>query len=68
VAIDKMKPLLSAARTNVAERIPAQTPGEFHLLQDGQTTAFRANLSFLRTEQVPEGEMLALARRTAPSH
>lgn len=63
VAIDKMKPLLSEARVNVATRIPGQGTGEFHLLQDGRVTAFKASPSLLRTEQVPEAEILALAAR-----
>jgi hypothetical protein len=63
VALEKMKPLLSEARVNVTARIPGQGVGEFHLLQDGRVTAFKAAPSMLRTEQVPEAEILALAAR-----
>jgi energy-coupling factor transporter ATP-binding protein EcfA2 len=63
VAIDKMKPLLSDARVNIAARIPTQRVGEFHLLQDGKPTGFKGNQSFLRADQVPEHEILALAAR-----
>jgi energy-coupling factor transporter ATP-binding protein EcfA2 len=63
VALDKMKPLLSDARVNIATKIPAQRVGEFHLLQDGKPTSFRAQQAVLRTDQVPENEILALAAR-----
>lgn len=68
VALEKMKPLLSDARVNVGARIPGQKTGEFHLLQDGRATPFRADRSILQTEQVPEHEILNLAawHRRAP--
>jgi hypothetical protein len=61
VALEKMKPLFSEARVNPNARIPAQETGEFHLLQDGKVLAFRAGLSAVRPEQLPEAEILALA-------
>jgi hypothetical protein len=63
VALEKMKPLLSEARGNVADRIPGQGAGEFHLLQEGRVTAFKADRAMLRAEQVPENEVLKLAAR-----
>ena len=63
VALEKMKPLLSEARGNVADRIPGQGAGEFHLLQEGRVTAFKADRAMLRAEQVPENEILKLAAR-----
>ncbi len=63
VALDKMKPLLSDARVNIAARIPTQRVGEFHLLQDGKPTGFRAHQAFMRTDQVPENEILTLSAR-----
>jgi energy-coupling factor transporter ATP-binding protein EcfA2 len=63
VALDKMKPLFSDARLNVADRIPSQGVGEFYLLQGGHATGFKAHPAFLRTEQVPENEILTLAAR-----
>ena len=65
VALDKMKPLLSDARVNIAARIPAQKTGEFHLLADGRVTGFKAHRAFLHAEQVPENEILALALRSS---
>jgi GTPase SAR1 family protein len=67
VALEKMKPLLNDARVNVANRIPGQETGEFHLIQDGQVTAFKSERSFLNAEQVPDDELLALAARRRPS-
>ncbi|EYF00114.1 AAA family ATPase [Chondromyces apiculatus] len=61
VALEKMKPLFAEARVNVAGKIPGQSTGEFHLLQDGKVTAFKAHQALLRTEQVPEHEVLRLA-------
>jgi hypothetical protein len=63
VALDKMKPLLSDTRVNIAARIPAQGTGEFHLLQDGRSTGFRATRASLKPEQVSEDEILTLAAR-----
>lgn len=63
VAIDKMKPLLSEARIDVASRIPGQGAGEFHLLQDGSVKAFKGKFPLLHTEQLPESEVLQLAAR-----
>ncbi|MEZ4308699.1 MAG: helicase HerA-like domain-containing protein [Polyangiaceae bacterium] len=61
VAIDKMKPLLSDARIDVGARIPGQGVGEFHLLQDGSVKAFKARFPLLRTEQLPDSEVVQLA-------
>ncbi|WP_050431989.1 helicase HerA domain-containing protein [Chondromyces crocatus] len=61
VALEKMKPLFAEARVNVAGKIPGQGVGEFHLLQDGRVTPFKAHQALLRTEQVPEHEILRLA-------
>jgi energy-coupling factor transporter ATP-binding protein EcfA2 len=63
-ALAKMKPMLSDCRIDVESRLPGQTTGEFHLIREGDVTAFRAGRSLVATEQLPEGEILALARRT----
>lgn len=68
VAIDKMKPLLSEARIDVGARIPGQAAGEFHLLQNGGVKAFKASFPLLRTEQVPDSEVVHLAALGRPSH
>ncbi len=63
-ALAKMKPMLSQSRIDVAARLPGQETGEFHLVRDGETVAFRADRSIVTTEQLPETEILALARKT----
>ncbi len=63
-AIAKMKPMLSECRIDVESKLPAQEPGQFHLLRDGTATGLQADRSLIPTEQVPEDEILALARRT----
>lgn len=67
VAIDKMKPLLSEARIDVGARIPGQSAGEFHLLQDGSVKAFKGAFPLLHTEQVPDSEVVQLAAGSRPS-
>ena len=59
-----MKPMLSDCRIDVAARLPGQGPGEFHLIRDGNVTSLRAAPSIMVTEQLPEQEILELARRT----
>jgi hypothetical protein len=61
-ALAKMKPMLSECRVEVASRLPTQETGEFHLVRDGSVTSLRAERSVLETAQVPEDEILALAR------
>jgi DNA helicase HerA-like ATPase len=63
-ALAKMKPMLSDCRVDVAAKLPTQEPGQFHLLRDGSVTALRAALCAVPPEQLPEEEILALARET----
>lgn len=67
VALEKMRPLFSEARVDVAANIPGQNAGEFHLLQEGRVTAFKGEFPLLRTEQVPDDEILKLAAHRRPS-
>ncbi|WP_406693976.1 helicase HerA-like domain-containing protein [Singulisphaera sp. Ch08] len=63
-ALAKMKPMLSDCRVDVTDRLATQDPGEFHLLRDGAVTSLRASLSAVLPEQLPEDEILRLARQT----
>jgi hypothetical protein len=63
-ALAKMRPMLSDCRVDVESRLPGQSTGQFHLIREGDVTAFRADRSLVATEQLPEAEILALARRT----
>jgi DNA helicase HerA-like ATPase len=61
-AVEKMKPLLSEARIDVSGRLANAKVGEFFKLQDGDAIEFRAEQSLMRTTQMPEDEILGLAR------
>ena len=65
-SIAKMKPMLSDCRIDVAGRLPSQEPGEFHLIRDGDVTSMMARRSALDPRQVPEEEVVTLARCTRP--
>jgi hypothetical protein len=65
-SIAKMRPMLSECRVDVASKLPAQETGQFHLIRDGAATSLLASPSVMRTEQLPEHEILELARRTLP--
>ncbi|HEX3594180.1 MAG TPA: hypothetical protein VHU80_03735, partial [Polyangiaceae bacterium] len=64
-AIDKMKPLLSECRTNIVSKLGSAKIGEFFKLQDGDVVEFRAMQSVMKTAQVPEDEILRIARNSA---
>jgi hypothetical protein len=58
----KMKPMLNDCRTDVASKFPGQTAGQFHLIRDGQAMGLQADLSAVDARQVPEDEIVKLAR------
>ena len=61
-SIAKMKPMLSDCRIDVAARLPGQEAGEFFLIRGSDVTGLRARLSAVDPRQVPEDEIVALAR------
>jgi energy-coupling factor transporter ATP-binding protein EcfA2 len=63
-SIAKMKPMLSDCRVDVAARLPSQETGEFFLIRGKGVTGLRTRLSAVDPRQVPEDEIVALARRT----
>lgn len=63
VSLKKMKPMLSESRIDIAAKLPGQEPGQFHLMRDGEVTAFRADRPSVEPAQLPEEAILALARR-----
>jgi len=65
-ALAKMRPMLSECRIDVESRLPGQSTGEFHLIRESEVTAFRADRSLVTTEQLPEADILDLARKTRP--
>jgi hypothetical protein len=64
-ALEKLKPMLAAAKGNVMDKLPGQAAGDFYLVRESTVTAVRSNESMIRTEQLPENQILALARGPA---
>ena len=67
-SIAKMKPMLSECRIDVAARLPAQEPGEFRLIRDGEVTLLKTHPSAVDPRQIPEDEIVKLADRSRPRH
>ncbi|MDQ3563664.1 MAG: DUF853 family protein [Pseudomonadota bacterium] len=62
-ALAKMKPMLSEeARTDVASKLPGQGPGQFFVIRDGEVTSLQGTLSLISPKQLPDDEILALAK------
>ena len=62
-SIDKMKPLFEH-RPAVGGKLGSQDPGRFVMLQGGGASDLERAPSLLRTEQIPEAELMALAAST----
>jgi hypothetical protein len=60
-----MKPLFEH-RPAVGGKLGSQDPGRFVMLQDGGAVDLGRTPSLLRTEQIPEQELIELAARTRP--
>jgi hypothetical protein len=64
-AIAKMRNLL-ASYPNVGPRLASQTMGHFFVLQNGEPREIKCDPSMMRTEQLSELDVTALARATRP--
>jgi hypothetical protein len=64
-AIEKLKPMLAAAKGNVTDKLGGQGTGEFYLVRESSVMAVQSDESFMRTEQLPENEIARLARLSA---
>ena len=60
-AVDKMKPLLSECRINVAAKLATAGTGEFFQLAEGDVTLFDAQRSIMSTRQLGDMEIRTLA-------
>lgn len=60
-ALQKLKPMAG----DVVDKLAGQSTGEFYLVDEKGAAPFSAQRSFLKTDQVPEDEMLDLARDSA---
>ena len=63
-SIAKMKPMLSECRINIADQLPGQEPGEFLWICEGKATGLKTGLSAVDARQVPEDEIVTLARES----
>jgi hypothetical protein len=60
-SLAKMKPLLSDCRVDIADKLPSQRTGQFHLVRDGGVVGLQAARSWMTTEQLSEDQILKLA-------
>ncbi|HEX5271560.1 MAG TPA: helicase HerA-like domain-containing protein, partial [Gemmataceae bacterium] len=67
-ALNKLKPMFTEARVDVASKLPAQGTGQFHLVREKEARPVQAAPSLIVTEQLPEERILELARMTRESH
>jgi DNA helicase HerA-like ATPase len=63
-AIEKLKPMLAAAKADVTDKLGGQGAGDFYLVRESSVIAVRSDESFMRTEQMAEHEIAGLARRS----
>ena len=61
-AIDKLRPLLAAAKTDVSARLAGQAAGDFYLARETSVISIHSDESLIKTEQLPEALILELAR------
>ena len=61
-ALEKLKPMLAAAKGDVTDKLAGQATGEFYLVRESSVTAVRSDESLVRTEQLAEKEIVELAR------
>ena len=60
-ALNKMRPMLREARTNIAAKLPGLEPGQFFAIRAGQVESLAAARSLVVAEQLSEAEILRLA-------
>jgi hypothetical protein len=60
-AIEKLKPMLAMAKGGAPDKLAGQATGEFYLVRESSVTAVHSDESFMRTEQLPENEIVELA-------
>ncbi len=61
-ALEKLKPMFAAAKGEVLSKLAGQTAGEFYLVRDSNVTPIHSNESLIKTEQLSEDQIVALAR------
>jgi len=61
-ALNKLKPMFSESRFDVAAKLPIQETGQFYLLREKDVIGLQAAASVMKTEQVSEDRILEVAR------
>lgn len=61
-AIEKLKPMLAAAKADAGDKLGGQSTGEFYLVWESSVVPVHSDESVIRTEQLPEERIAALAR------
>jgi hypothetical protein len=64
-AIEKLRPMLAAARSDVIDKLGGQPTGQFYVVRESNVSAVRSNPSFMLTEQMAESRIAEIARRCA---
>ncbi|NEP63155.1 MAG: ATP-binding protein, partial [Symploca sp. SIO2G7] len=65
-ALNKLKPMLSEAKTDVSAKLANQQVGQFFHIQAGNVSSLQANMSLVRAEQVPIEKIITLAAQSKP--
>ncbi len=60
-ALNKMRPMLKEARTDIAAKLPGLETGQFFVIRSGQVESLAATRSLITAEQLAEAEILRLA-------
>ena len=60
-ALNKMRPMLKEARTDIAAKLPGLETGQFFVVRAGQVESLAAARSLIAAEQLSEAEILRLA-------
>jgi hypothetical protein len=64
VAITKLKPMLEAGKVDATAKLPGQSTGQFYLIREREVLPLQTEPSLMATVQLPEGQILELARAT----
>lgn len=67
VAINKLRPMLEAAKVDAASRLPGQLAGQFYLARETGVTSVQAERNLISANQLREDRILALARESMDS-
>lgn len=62
-ALDKLRPMLSEAKTDVTNKLANQSTGEFYAIHNGEVNSIKADPSLVQAKQVPADEILKLASK-----